>query len=372
MKKISVITLQNVRNYGSVLQALATQKVFEDLGCEIDFYNYHRYNISSTRARLKGWVKNFSLGKRIIWSLILLPSFIRQNIIFEEFISKYIHQQKKRVCNIDDFKKIEHDADFFCTGSDQTWNSSWNGGILPEMFLDFAPQKAKKIAYAASIGKNKLDEFEIEQMKKFLLQYSAISVRESSAMDILERQLQITSAVQVLDPTLQVSKDFWLSLLSEKQRNNPSKGKFVLLYQLNTNKKMDLYAKEFAKRKNLTLIRFCTRFDQALKNGTPALIPKVSDFISMIFNANYVITDSFHASAFCCNLNTPMICIYPQEFGGRLKSLLQLFNLESRHLKKYSDFSYIDETGIDFDKVNAILERERVVGLNFLKKALNV
>jgi hypothetical protein len=370
MKKISVITLQNVRNYGSVLQALATQKILEDLGYSVDFYNYNRRNISSIKMRIKTWVKKQPVIKKIIMGIILYPTFIRQNVIFNSFIKKYLHQQKNVVSDINDFRKIQHNADIYCTGSDQTWNSDWNGGVLPEVFLEFAPQGAKKIAYAASIGKSKLDDYEIEPFKNYLKQYSAISVRESSAVDIIKNQLNLGSVTQVLDPTLQVTKEFWESLLSKQQKDLPNKGKYVLLYQLNTNKEMDIYAKEFATKKGWPLIRFCTRFDQFFKVGKSAIIPKVTDFISLIANAGCVITDSFHATAFCCNMNIPMICIYPKEFGGRLASLLKLLNLENRHLENYNDFSFTNRTEINFSKVNEILDIEREKGFLFLKRAV--
>lgn len=370
MKKVSVITLQNIKNYGSVLQALATQKVFEDIGCTVDFYNYRRPNESSVGKRIKTWVRGQPFLKKIAMGIVLFPSFIKQKFIFEGFVRKYLHQQKNVVSSIEDFEKCTFDADIFCTGSDQTWNSNWNGGVLPEMFLTFAPASAKKIAYAASMGKSKLDDYEVDSLRRYLRAYSAISVRESSAVCIVKEQLGIPAVSQVLDPTLQVSREFWLSLLTKKQKESKSKGRYVLLYQLNTNKEMDNYAATFAKKKNWKLVRFCTRYDQIFKCGQSAVIPKVTDFIALIANAGCVITDSFHASAFSCNMNVPMISIYPKEFGGRLASLLQKFHIEHRHLCDYRDFSFVENTEVDFTLVNEILEQERLIGWNFLQKAI--
>lgn len=127
---------------------------------------------------------------------------------------------------------------------------------------------------------------------------------------------------------------------------------------------------QFAKRKGWKLVRFCLRYDQIVRPGKSILIPEVTDFISLIANAGCVITDSFHGTAFCCNLNTPMICIYPNEFSSRLASLLQLTGLEQRHLKEYNDFSYVEKTNVDFERVNSILNQERAKGVAFLKNAL--
>lgn len=144
---------------------------------------------------------------------------------------------------------------------------------------------------------------------------------------------------------------------------------YVLVYQLNTNPQFDRYAVEFARRKGLRLVRFCTRYDQCLKPGKAWLVPEVTDFVNAIAYADTVITDSFHATAFSLNLHTPMVCIYPQEFGGRLDSILRLTGMERRHLSDYNDFSLADAP-IEFDKVEEVLKRERDKGWKFLKQAV--
>lgn len=97
----------------------------------------------------------------------------------------------------------------------------------------------------------------------------------------------------------------------------------------------------------------------------------MEDFIGLIANAGCVITDSFHATAFSCNMNTPMICIYPNDYSSRLASILKLVGLENRHLTDYHDFSFVDNTSVDFAHVNEVLEKERRVGREFLIKALS-
>lgn len=371
MSRVSIITLQNVRNYGSVLQALATQQVFKQLGCEVDFINYNKNGRQSYWKRAQSYSKSKGLIAKFVYPFILMPSFIKEDRVFKDFIKKHLNQQEKEYCCIDDFRDFPIASNVYCTGSDQTWNSGWNNGILPELFLKFVPDNVKKIAYAASIGKEKLDEWEVEETKSLLSRYQAISVRESSAKDIVEKQLGLPSATHVLDPTLQVDKAFWLSVLGESYKSKYEKGKYVLVYQLNTNPDFDDYAKEFAKRKGWKLVRFCVRHYQALRCGKAELIPNVEDFIGLIANAGCVITDSFHATAFSCNMNTPMICIYPNSYSSRLASLLKLVGLEGRHLTDYNDFSFVEHTEIDFSPVNEMLNRERKVGYDFLAKALS-
>ncbi len=371
-KTITVITLQNVRNYGSVLQALATQHVMETLGLKCDFLDYWKCGGDSNIKRALNWSKDFNLFKRLLSIVILLPSFWKQSWLFDKFNRNHLHLKQGHFTNEEEIESgLKIDSDIYCTGSDQTWNSGWNNGLLPELFLKFVPDNVKKISYAASFGKNELADWEKEDTLSLLSRYDAISVRESSAVKICD-ELGIEGAVHVLDPTLQVDKNFWLSILSDKQKVRKDKGKYVLIYQLNANSLFDSYAKEFAKRKGWKLIRFCTRYDQFFKCGKSALVPQVEEFVSLIANAGCVITDSFHATAFSCNMNVPMISIYPNDYSSRLDSLLKLFGLEDRHLTNYDDYSFVNNTCVDFSKVNAILGREREVGWDYLRKSIKI
>lgn len=371
-KKVTVITLQNVRNYGSVLQAVATQKVFEDLGCDVNFVNYVKDGLLASKfQRIQLWVKGRNIIQKIIYGLLLYPTFVREDRMFSRFLRKYLHQQDKEYGTEESFKDYNIDADIYCTGSDQVWNTKWNCGILRPLYLSFVPDNVKKIAYSASFGKPFLEDWEKQETHDLLSRYSAISVREKSGVDICN-DLGLNNVTHVLDPTLQVDCSFWMSILSENQRNRPDKGKYLLVYQLNRNNEFDAYAKEFARRKGWRLVRFCLRYDQIVLPGKSILIPEVTEFISYIANAGCVITDSFHGTAFCCNLNTPMICIYPNEFSSRLASLLKLTGLENRRLYDYNDYSFVENTMVDFSHVNNILNREREIGKLFLKKNIEL
>lgn len=364
MKTITVITLQNVRNYGSVLQALATQHVMESLGLECNFVDYWKNHSDKISERLKGYTIGRNVMAKAVIACILYPTFRKDARVFDRFNRKYLHLLPGKYTCEGELEKLPITSDIYCTGSDQTWNSGWNNGLLPELFLKFVPDSVKKIAYAASMGKSKLDEWEIKETQQLLSRYDAISVREKSAVDICSG-LGI-KATHVLDPTLQVTRGFWMKMASPRL----IKERYVLVYQLNTNPQFDRYAKEYAKRRKSKLVRFCIRHYQALRPGKPLMIPNPEDFISAIAYADTVITDSFHATAFSCNLNTPMICIYPNDYSSRLASILKLVGLENRHLTNYEDFSFVENNEVDFASVNRILEEQRQIGWNFLKEAI--
>ena len=109
----------------------------------------------------------------------------------------------------------------------------------------------------------------------------------------------------------------------------------------------------------LKILRLCTRYDQFYRPGKSLIIPEVSEFISYIDNAKYVLTDSFHATAFSINMGTEPICVMPPEFSNRLYDFLKIMHCEHRVIRSYSDFEVVDKL-INFDEVGRILETERI------------
>ena len=109
------------------------------------------------------------------------------------------------------------------------------------------------------------------------------------------------------------------------------------------------------------------RYDQVFRCGKSVIIPEVFEFISLIDNAEFVLTDSFHATAFSMNMNTQPICVYPNEFGGRIDSFLRMTNSLQCHVTDFNDFSVVDRK-VDFEKVNLILEKKRRQMHDFLEK----
>lgn len=363
MKKVAVITLHAIKNYGSVLQTLATQKKFEELGCEVEIINYLRED-SQDKNIYKRWTKGDNFLKRIVKSVILFPTAQKWKKVFWGFLNRNVNLTETTYLSEQELESNPPIADIYCTGSDQVWNSDWNNGFEYPFYLKFAPDGKKKIAFAASIGRNDFAEWEKPEAKKYLSQYSAISVRENNAVDILAN-LGV-SAECVLDPTLCMTGTFWKEMAAPRM----IKGGYVLIYQLNRNKKFDNYANEFARRHNLKLVRLCTRFDQIrLPADKHIIIPKVEEFISLFEYADFVITDSFHATAFSLNLNREIVAIYPDKFSSRLNSILEQTGMLHRRLTDFTNYSIADEKS-DFNSVNKVLDEKRLATTDFLKRAV--
>lgn len=345
--KASVITLHSVCNYGTQLQAYATQEKLKEYFDEVSYIDFCRKDTVD-----KELIETFSKGNSIR-KIAFLPTYHKWKRIFPNFQKQYLNIKPPRIIQGEKIDTSDYNADAFFSGSDQVWNTGWNNGVIPEFYLNFAPNNAPKFAYSSSFGKNKLDKTEIPEVKALLKRYDYISVREESGLDIINNQLGLNNAIQLNDPTLAFGGTFWRKLKSEKKSNK----KYILIYSLNNNPDFDKFAKKLAKKNKCKLYRFCTRYDQAIKTGAPLLIPKVEDFITYIDNAELVLTDSFHATAFSVNLNTNFLCYLPPKYSSRLSDFLKYVQLESQIIYDFSTIPEIKK--VNFTKSNKILEQGR-------------
>lgn len=372
--KVSVITLHTVDNYGSVMQSYATQQILKKCGYDVEFVDYwRRDNLPQSRA--ERMLESSTLQKlKPLWGInnftrkatvsILKNVLEKQRSPMWRFLEEKVQLTKVRYCSYEELEANPPVADVYITGSDQVWNSIWNQGIDRSYFLDFAPAGKPRIAFSASIGREQLDTEEIPETKRLLEKYSAISVREQSAVELLA-SMDIKSTL-VLDPTLMLEAEEWRKLATKQKREKP----YILIYQLNPNPQMDQYAEQLAQKKNWEIIRIGFGRSDRRKGGKCVMLPSVEEFLGLFCDAACVLTDSFHATAFSLNLGTDFISVLPGRFGTRIESILKLTRTENRILTSYDDLTVVDRS-IDEKNVQNIFTVERKKGFDFLKKAIS-
>lgn len=362
--KIINITMQAVNNYGSVLQTLATERIFRDLGYEVETLDYIQENLQMDSV----WkvIKYGGPGWKIKCKQIILQLLKRKDNrraeIMDEFRKKHIHLTKRYLS----IKELEEDlpgADIFCTGSDQTWNPVLYGPSKA-YYLGFVPDNKKKISFSASFGVDKLPAKDKLEVKRLLSRYDAISVRESSGLEILE-DLGIKEATLVLDPTLVVNSELWNKMSSERMVSED----YIFVYQLNTSDRFVDYVNKVAKAKGLKVIYVKSRVENRYNNATYIESPKVEDWLSLFRYAKYVITDSFHGTLFSIIYKKEFVDIYPPNFSSRLESILKLLGLENRHVKDFENYDWCADS-IDYTKVDTIIETKKNETMAFLRKNL--
>ncbi len=366
-KTVAYITRHAISNYGSVLQAYATQTAIEKIGYNvvcIDYYRTDEKIENHINTRLKGtnskWNKNPLT--RLVFRVTQKPVYSYAEKRFEKYRKLF------KVTDIEynsEQELIDNPpaADIYMTGSDQVWNSVLCGEVDPVYFLSFLKGNEKRVAYAASFGGNSVKDKDKAMMSELLKKYDAVTVRENNGVKIAE-ELGV-KATQVLDPTFLLTSDEWNKIIPKRECNE----KYVLVYQLHPNKDFVRYAGEFAKAKGLKLYRVSHCFHHAVRTGKFICCPPVEEFLWYIKNAEYFLTDSFHGTAFAIGLNTQFVDCLPGKFSERISSILQLIGYENRILKSYDDFSITDKK-IDFSAVNEKIAEERKKSYDVLSKML--
>ena len=373
--KASVITMHAVDNYGSAMQTYATKQILNKLGYEVEFVDYWRKDNQPKFKAEKLLSGKFMQKFKFIWDfneftkntmINIITTYLKKNTSpMWKFVENNVDLSEKRYFSYEEIKINPPIADVYITGSDQVWNSIWNQGIDRAYFLDFAPLGKPRISFSASIGRDKLDAGEIAETKSLLEKYKDISVREQSAVDLLN-SLGINSTL-VLDPTLMLNGESWRKIAEIDNELKP----FLLIYQLNPNPDMDKYAERLAENNNWKILRIGFGTSDKNKSGRCIMLPSVEKFLGLFCQASCVLTDSFHATAFSLNLGTDFISVLPNRFGTRIKSITTLTKTEHRVLTDYNDFEIIDKK-IDKNNVEKILEHEREKGYLFLRRALEV
>lgn len=357
--KISFITIHVGNNFGSVLQTIATGNILKKLGHEPVCVNYIPNRVTERRY----WSGGLSNGYRFFRRLLYFPIHIISKNNYSSYLKKYCTLSKP-IYDYDNFAEVCPSADCYMTGSDQVWNYKHNEGIDKHYFFDGIP--GKKIAFASSIGMKNLPEDYAAYIKRALGQYYAISVREASAVELLE-QLGINST-HIIDPTLVLDKETWEKYASKRLFDKP----YLFVYLPYNIENYDLIYKTIrlvAQKNNLKIVTYSYDFFKQKDADKTILFANPGDILSLFLHAECVVTNSFHGTAFSINLNKNFWVYMPSKFSTRLQSLLELCHLEDRMLKDVIDEDSII-SNIDYSFTNKVLSAEREKALSFLNQAL--
>lgn len=362
MKKISLITIFDVANFGTFLQALATAVTIQSFGAKVEIVHYERPFKNTALLRRNILVRGiyyFYFWLRGLDGCLFLHRCRR-------FVAKHT-QITRAYFSVEELKKDPPKADVYLTGSDQVWNTSHNQGLDEAFYLCYAHKGAKKVSYAASIGQDVIPDEYKNTTKQFLAQYDAISVRENNAVSILS-ELGI-KATQVLDPTLLLDRNQWLKYASQRL----VKDDYLLVYSVEPKEfdnKVSEIARYIANEKNLKIVSISNYGKEKHILGCDLYydfaLPQV--FLSLMAHASFVVASSFHGTAFAINFNRPFLTVTPGAFSSRIASILALTELNDRRINDVEEINKdVIYKEIDYEKVNRILEIERRKSLDFIK-----
>lgn len=359
--KVSAITLININNYGSLLQAYATQKTIEGLGHEVEFVNFVASNgnirIEADSACDKRGMKPGL--KRATYKIAWMANQMIQRRPFDVFRKRYL-KIGPRYANQEYLIDNPPQADVYISGSDMLWSSKLNRGHSEKQFyLNYAPEGKPRIAFSASIGEESLPQSEIDFIKPLLERYSAISMRENSGVDLV-RSMGL-GATKVLDPTLMLTSDEWRSLAEDRLLEE----KYMFVYFLHDHVDELAAARVYADNSGLRMVRLAFNPRKKPSDDIIVYMPSVERCISLFANAEVVVTDSFHGTCFSLSFNREFYVTRPPRFMARLTDILEMADATNRVFEGRT--IPLNYKKIDFEKFNSELASARHESISFLK-----
>lgn len=340
--KIGIITEHNVLNYGSVLQAYALQRKIELLGHEAEIIDYHHQKKTdnhSFAAQCQAWLRDMLTGF----------SNRRKLREFERF-RRDVLKCSPKVLTSDSITSDCPKYDIYCTGSDQVWKPK-DGKVDTNFLLSFAPSGSVKISYAASYTIDSIPSELHATYRHYLSQYDKITVREQSGVR-LTKELSSKDADLVCDPTLLLSRSEWTSFASENTFGL-KKEKYILVYLLGYmfNMRPDVYSIIDKVQEELgykVVYLNGSRYEMKRKKSKVLRGLSPEEFVGLFKNAAFVITDSFHGSAFATIFNKPLLGVVRdfETSDSRIISLLHSVGA-NKSVISYTDVPTFAHNGLD-------------------------
>lgn len=367
--KIGILTWLHNGNYGSVLQAYALQKALRNQGYQTENIDY----APSTVKKVENLIKNKNSLKLFLekWDAYCAKKVAgsprelsEKQKKFEDFRENYINITR-RYSSPKEVATIDGEYDAYICGSDQIWSPVL---LNPVFYFDFLSDTERKIAYACSFGVSSIKGKKATKITNYLNRFDYISVRESSGCEIVKN---LTGKVVPVmsDPTLLLQRTDW----DKVSKYNLNLNKYIFCYFLSWNEDYWKYVENVSQQLGYQIVivpsvKETYQVDaKILKNIGP------EEWVGLVKNASYVITDSFHGTVFSIIYNKPFTVLKrfsddnPRSQNSRIYTLLEHYNLTNR-LGINTDIFNLQE----YTKVNSQVEYDRRYALEWLNNVLKV
>lgn len=357
-KRIGIVTIHMMNNFGAVLQAYALNSYLNSVGYDAETIDFrtHRversYNFYARVRRPTDLIRNFQswvyLNKTKMRKKRML-GFVRDNIK----LSKDVYYSNAELNNAD------LDYDYYICGSDQIWNTfcdNYDDAFL----LAFAREKGMRLSYAASLGMSSVHPDLVQKFKDELSDFTALSVREKSAVDLIS-SISGKKTVQVLDPVFLLTREQWEKVMRDDKK--PTKP-YILFYSVHGgSSSMREHVRALSKRYHLPIVVVYKNLRESFYQNIKRYDAGPAEFVSLISGAEYVFTNSFHGCAlsilFRKNFQVYVDGTPSQGTSSRIYSLMDTLGLADRIAFSDSDPSSmgkeIDWNAVD-EKLSPMIE----------------
>lgn len=365
--KIGILTYHRAHNYGALLQAFALNTFLQNKGHQTELVDYWPKYHSKDYELIPYFNSRSFMGK--IKAIVLLTLGFNRIIKRRKGYLKFIQKQfnlsnKPRYKTRDDLRTANFDLIVF--GSDQIWRKQ-NFPLFKgfnTVYFGNIPIETKKITYAASMGVINLSSEDNSFLRRMMPNFNAISVRETELQNVIKKVSDINTYV-VLDPVFLLDKIKWTAFLPKQKEQD----KYILLYQLNSSSEAVKLTNQLQKQLGYKVIeiqgrvnplKFGSRYNKA---ATPF------EFLSLINNAEFVVSSSFHGTAFSLIFEKQFYAIGMGNNSGRVQSLLFSLGINNRYLSNIDDtcLSNLINYNLVDDKLKALVKDSKT----FLKIAID-
>lgn len=345
--KIKTITCHDIYNIGASLQAYALATYLQELGHDVQIIDYKPTYLR--HYRLCG-VNNPVYDKpvlREVYNILKFPGRLKargekRKKSFDLFTQTYLPVTEQTFPNNEMLKQAPPEADVYFAGSDQIWNTLFQNGKDPAFYLDFAPSKAVCASYAASFSTDSIAEEWKTQVKRWISRLDYISVRESTGVKLL-REMGFSDVEQVMDPVFLLSKEHWCAMADAPVSQQP----YVLVYDFEQDEKIGTLARKMADENGWRVYSVLKNpwCDKSFEQEGPTA------FLSLVRDAQFVLSNSFHATAFSLIFEKPFYVFERSEnINTRMADLVQAVGLSEHNIQQFP--ASLPKTGIDYEDVD--------------------
>lgn len=367
--KIGIITTHWALNYGAVLQSFALEKYLQAQGYDCEIVDF-RPQIGKYGRNYIIWNKNIKQWCQNIIKLFKVKNkklFQEKVKVFDQFVEEELDKSPQKFFSIEEMENIgEYDA-LIC-GSDQVWNL--NLFDMPPFFLPYKNKfkNTKFISYAASVAES-LSEEQWKTIIKRTDHFDAVSLREAEATEQYNKY-NPGKAVTVLDPVFLLSKREWDSRIGDNKYME--KDSYILCYFIGYRGiEYDLVKKvqEVYGGKIVNVGQDPTNHlnaDVQLSNVSPF------EFIALIRDAKYIVTNSFHMTAFSTIFEKNFLIVKHQNRNSRMDNLLKLFCINDRFIESKEQIEHLEKRDFICDYSQISEERKKKVAFSkeYLRKSI--
>lgn len=367
MKVISIVSYNiycNFTNYGSALQSWALTQAISKSGHQAKLVDYCP-DILADKDPLDPFENMWDNDEESRRMCELTMPAIRINYEkFNRFYNTRFDKTKKKYTS-ENFNEIivDEEIEGFVCGSDTIFCPD-EFGLDDGYYANYACMKNKSVSYAASFGDPHFTDESYARLNTLIQNFKALGIRENQMIPYLKEHTEVP-VKRVIDPTLLLTQEDYEPITAERQYEE----KYLLLYARRYSPKMEAYAEKLAKEKGLKIVDISLRAINAEKGHIMRYDAGVEEFLSLVKNAEYVVTNSFHGMIFSVQFRRPFVIFSREQCDNKIDELLELFELTDR---KLIDGRESFREVIDYDHVHNNIAQKRKESFDFLKMELEL